>query len=240
LNNARIRLGETVTLEQDGNKFSGIYTDASTRKSEGAVLILHEMGSRPDEAETILPLRTELSKAGWASLSIELTALAAKTSRSSYGASMEAAQKRTQAGLEFLKGKGFKNTVLAGHGLGAVMGATLLASSSPSAIAGFVAIGMPLADDLTPPTDIFQAIEKIKIPMLDIYGERDLRSVLISADRRAATAAKAGNTHYTRVKVHGADHSFTGMNTILAKRVRGWIEKNAPGMELNTVKPPNP
>jgi hypothetical protein len=53
--------------------------------------------------------------------------------------------------------------------------------------------------------------------------------VLNAAAKRAV--AKAKDDRYALIKLDGADHGFTGMQAILVKRVRGWMEKHAPSME---------
>lgn len=76
------------------------------------------------------------------------------------------------------------------------------------------------------------SIRKITLPMLDIYGSRDLLSVLSSAKARSTSAKKAGNKRYIQIKIQGADHFFNNMDEVLVKRVRGWLAKHAAGVEI--------
>ena len=76
------------------------------------------------------------------------------------------------------------------------------------------------------------ALKTIKVPILDIFGSKDLPSVLKGEKAKAATARKAGNKSYTQVKITGANHFFDNKEDILIKRVRGWLLKNASGTEI--------
>jgi len=76
------------------------------------------------------------------------------------------------------------------------------------------------------------SLAKIKIPVLDLYGEEDLFSVLNSVERRANAAAQAGNKHYYQLRIPGANHFFRDQEEILVKRVGGWLNHYAAGKEL--------
>ena len=68
------------------------------------------------------------------------------------------------------------------------------------------------------------AVEKITVPVLDLYGSRDLADVLNTAKARAAAARKSGNADYRQTEVEGADHFFIGVEDDLTRRVYGWLK----------------
>ena len=68
------------------------------------------------------------------------------------------------------------------------------------------------------------AVEKITVPVLDIYGSRDLDGVLNTVKTRAAAARKSGSGDYRQTEVEGADHFFVGVEDDLTRRVYGWLK----------------
>lgn len=131
---------------------------------------------------------------------------------------------RIEAAIAFLKDNGAKTIVLVGHSQGASMAAYSLSKNSHD-VTGFVAIGIgAYADDER--MNSIKALEKITIPVLDIFGSEDLEAVLSSIDDRAAAAKKAGNTDYTQVKVSGAEHMFDGKEDELVEAIAGWLDKS--------------
>jgi pimeloyl-ACP methyl ester carboxylesterase len=75
------------------------------------------------------------------------------------------------------------------------------------------------------------ALEKITLPVLDLYGSRDLDSVLMSSDTRARAAHKSGNPDYRQLAIEGGDHFYVGVEDELVRRVYGWLKNhyNTPG-----------
>ena len=67
------------------------------------------------------------------------------------------------------------------------------------------------------------------MPMLDIYGSRDYPGVLEQADDRRLAAQKSGNRQYNQIVIEGADHRFAGLESVLIKRIRGWLDKIVAG-----------
>ena len=75
-------------------------------------------------------------------------------------------------------------------------------------------------------------IEKSRLPILDIYGEQDFKRVIGEAPDRRLAAKKGGNKHYDQYEIEGADHYFNKMENVLVKRIRGWLDKAAPGVAI--------
>jgi len=69
------------------------------------------------------------------------------------------------------------------------------------------------------------ALQRIMIPVLDIYGSRDLDDVVDSAPLRAAAARKARNPDYRQTEIAGANHFFQGLEDTLVSRVNAWISR---------------
>lgn len=217
-------VGEAEWLEADGHKFLAIFTEDQTGEPKGGAIILHGIGVHPNWNDVIYPLRTELPEHGWATLSIQLPVLPNEAELEDYIPIVKDAAPRIKAAQAFLKSKGIEPVVLIAHSLGAIMGSATLAEAGDMGLAGFVAIGMGRSDK-DPQVDTTAQLTKLSLPMLDLYGSRDLDTVLAAVPARAAAARKAGHENYRQAAVEGADHFFVGQEEELVRRVRGWLEQ---------------
>ncbi|WP_172597578.1 DUF3530 family protein [Sulfuriflexus mobilis] len=215
-------VGEAAWLEADGNKFLGIYAEHETDKPSGAVIVLHGSGVHPDWPDIVQPLRSELPAHGWASLSLQLPILANEADHKDYAPLFAEVPARIQAGIAYLKEKGYHNIIILAHSLGSSMAASYLANNAEG-ITAFAAIGMGAREGADPRMDNLAFLEKITLPVLDIYGSQDLETVLDSVKARAQAARRAGNSHYRQVEVAGANHFFQGLEADLVRRVKSWL-----------------
>ncbi len=97
---------------------------------------------------------------------------------------------------------------------------------------------------LSPRLKLLKQLESINIPVLDIYGSRDMLEVKREADDRRLASRKNGNKLYRQMVIEGADHYFSAVFDVLLKRIQGWLAKVAPaestGAEENTGAAPGP
>jgi len=219
-----ILVGEPMQLTAGDLTFLAIHAPASTDTTRGAVILLHGMGANPDWTDVIQPLRSELPDHGWETLSLQLPVANADAPAKEYLPLIPEAGPRISAAVDFLKQSGMSNMVLIGHSLGARMGAEYLAQRTPPEIRAFVAIGLSARKEQTE-SGTLGALQRITIPVLDIYGSRDLDTVLQSAPARAAAARKAGNPEYRQTEIAGADHFFQGLDDTLVSWVSAWIRR---------------
>jgi len=215
--------GEAVWLNDDTSDFLGIYTEAEEDKGRAAI-VMHGTGIHPDWQQVIQPLRVGLTEHNWNTLSIQMPILPNEAEYPEYAPLYDEVAPRINAAIEYLKKNGSKQIVLIGHSQGAAMTAYYL-STSKQDIQGFVAIGMAaFADD--PRMDSIKALQKIKLPVFDIYGDDDLEGIMKSVGARAEAAKKAGNKNYTQRKVAGANHFFDDKEDELVEAVAAWLEKS--------------
>jgi pimeloyl-ACP methyl ester carboxylesterase len=114
--------------------------------------------------------------------------------------------------------------VVVAHSLGASMAARYVADN-PKAVDGLVIIGMSVID-IDPKMNGALALEKITLPVFDLYGSRDLDGVLTSVDTRTRAMRKAGNQDYRQFVMEGGDHFYVGMEDELVSRVYGWLKSH--------------
>lgn len=219
-----ILVGEPMQLTAGDLTFLAIHAPANTNTTRGAVILLHGMGANPDWTDVIQPLRSELPDHGWETLSLQLPVASADAPAKEYLALIPEAGPRIDAAVDFLKQGGVSDMVLIGHSLGARMGAEYLAQRPPPEIRAFVAIGLSARKDQTE-SGTLGRLSGIRIPILDIYGSRDLDAVRKSAPARAAAVRKSGNPDYRQTEIAGANHFFQGLEDTLVTRVNAWINK---------------
>jgi len=251
--------GEIAWLDIKGGKFLSLYREDTTGTLQGAAIILHSLGAHPNWPDVIAPVRNLLPTYGWATLSMQMPVMPMGEPLAQHVSLFDEMPERIQAAVGYLQAKGINNIVLIGYGLGAAMGASFLATNEASGIKAFVGISLVayegVDDRMYSPT----SLEKIKLPILDIYGGRDLDNVILTSKTRANAARKAviavsqqqeltpfkqsataqaaftkrsGFIAYRQFEIPGADHSFRGFEDLLGKRIIGWLKQHAGGITV--------
>lgn len=205
-------VGDPVYLEQkNAHKFLTLLTEAP--KAKAAVIVVHGIGVHPDWG-LIGVLRSQLADHGYTTLSVQMPILASDASADSYPALFPEADERLQVAEQFLQAKGYKKIMLVSHSMGSRMSHHYLSAHPGSAIAAWVAIGMG--------ADVSYA--RMKMPVLDLYGDNDLPVVLNSAKKRGASLK--GKAKSRQQVVPHADHFFEGRDAELVKAVQQYLQEN--------------
>jgi pimeloyl-ACP methyl ester carboxylesterase len=124
------------------------------------------------------------------------------------------AAERLAAAVAWLRGKGFENVAIVSHSMGARMSNYFLAHAPDSRVTAWVAIGLPA---------LVSEPAAVKIPVLDLYGEKDYAAVLGNAEKRAAALRTIRGS--AQIEVAGADHFFAGREDELVRQVRLFLDK---------------
>ncbi len=227
-----IMVGEAVWLEDGKNKFLGLFTEATTPKTKGGLIVVHGIGVHPNWPDVILPIRTELPDHGWATLSIQMPILGNDKTSKDYIPLLKEVNSRFDAAVQFLKQKNIQNIVIAAHSMGTTMANQYLTTKPDSAVRAYIAISMPNDPKSKELNNVKKLGEITEIPVLDIYGSQDLDSVLRFSKKRLKAGLKT-NPKYKQIMIKGADHFYQSKTEQLAKIIRLWLLKNAPGKEIN-------
>lgn len=202
--------GDPVWLEMaSGHKYLSLYT--AVPQAKGAVVLVHGIGVHPDWG-LVGMLRQRLADAGYATLSVQMPVLAADAKPEAYLSTFPEASARLYNAVAFLKGKGYAKVALVSHSLGCRMSYRYLSSHDDPAVKGWVALSAPGTDDWG----------RLRIPVLDLYGENDLPQVLGNAKTRAAGLVQTGSA---QTRLAGADHFYEGKDDALLEQVKGFLEK---------------
>jgi pimeloyl-ACP methyl ester carboxylesterase len=204
-------VGDAVWLQQkNGHKFLSLYTEAKPAKA--AVIIAHGRGWSPD-FELYGTLRTRLAEMGYTTLSIQLPVLPSTAILGLYVPLYPDARERFELAVDFLKSKGNKNVSIVSHSLGATMANQYLIRTDDTTIKAWVFVG------------ILQGLEemyRIKIPVLDVFGERDWDVTRWGAEERKAQIDRVPGSK--QVIVPKATHFFEGQEEELLKIIAGFLD----------------
>ncbi len=195
-------VGKAISLKAGDQEFLAIHAEADIAEPKGAAILLHGMGGNPAWSPVVQPLRIGLPEHGWEILSLQMPVAPTGAAAWAYGPLIPEAAPRVAAAVEFLKQREIEKIVLVGHSMGARMGLEAIASNLPKEIIAFVAVGTPTNTE-DPETGVLGALKKIKLPILDIYGSRDLSSVIDSAKIDSGRRIRLRTALMNRLKFRG-------------------------------------
>ncbi len=220
------------TDKQSKEAFFAIYTPETTDKALGAIVLIHGSGAHPDWSDVIHPLRVELPDRGWATLSIQVPlTFPDKKDTASRTQVIEAALPRIKTAIDYLRKQSYSKVIIIAHSFGTLMTLDFLQKNADATLAdgtplvnAAVIIGTP-SQGKKIPLNSPAMIEKIHIPLLDLYGSKDLESVINSAKARKKAASKAENRNYRQTETIGANHFYQGLDEELVTYVHSWLKK---------------
>jgi len=215
--------GEAEWLDLGSHKALAIYTESATDSVKGGVIVVHGSGVHPNWQDVVLPLRTQLTEQGWATLSIQMPVLHNEAEYHEYAPLFDEVAPRIEAAVKNLQEKGIKKVNIVAHSLGTAMSAYYLANNKVTGVNAFVAVGMP-GPRKDKRMDTLLALKNINIPVLDLYGEKDLDYILESAADR--NKAGAQNKNYSQKIIPGANHFFIDKNQELVGSVSKWLDQH--------------
>ena len=223
---AQLRYGELIWLQSDKKTdFPAIYTLPVYNYKHRAVILLHSMSAHMDWPIVIAPLRESFRDKMWASLSIQLPVIATEKSPAEYSKTLDEASRRINSAVRYLQDQGNDTVVLIGYGFGATTAAFFLAGDHARTIHAFVGISMLARKYLAPQVNLLAYLEKLYLPVLDIYGSNDLPVIVRTADDRRLFSQKNGTYQFSQTIIEDADHYYTGHEQILFDNIVTWLEE---------------
>lgn len=214
--------GEVVYLEADRHKFLAIDMQPDN-KARGSIVILHGRGYHPDWADVAHPLRVGLAENGWRTLSLQMPVLEKDATYYDYVPVLPEAFPRLEAALDYLGTQ--KPIIVIAHSCGVHMAMAWFEHRGSSGIDGFVGIGMGATDYGQHMAHPFH-LDKLRIPVLDIYGSGDYPAVRKFSDRRLMNIARSGQRGSAQVMVADADHYFHDRGEVLTQEIDTWLDRN--------------
>lgn len=211
---------EQWLIDDIGHEFLSILTEGD--KSSGrAVVLVHGIGVHPNWPDVIYPLRAGLLEQDITTLSLQMPILANDADEREYGLLFPEVPGRFESALDFLDDEGYKNITIVAHSMGASMATYYLSQSEANAVDSLVIIGMGAGNAFV---DLLEALAKVRVPVLDLYGSEDLEPVLNSVEQRALSGKKQSGRQYLQVRADGANHFFQGHEDALVRQVTEWLD----------------
>jgi len=224
--------GEIIELDADGGSFIAIFQSSGRDQSHGGIILLHDQGTSANSLELIRPLRLGLSQAGWDTLSLQLPSTPRDRVRAASKSRRTIILGRLQAGLAWLKARKSLNQVVVAQGDSGGPALKFASEKPPRELRALVLLSSPV--EPAEADGAADALIRIRLPVLDIYAERDHYAVLDAAQARRNAAAGREDKQYRQAKVPGAVPGFFGLEDSLLSRVRGWLAVNAKGDAIDT------
>lgn len=216
--------GEPEYLSDGKNKFLSIYMETESEKPKGAVIIMHGRGYHPNWKDVAHPLRIGLPESGWHTLAIQMPVLDKKAKYYDYVPLIPESFSRIESAIKFLHKKNIHNIILIAHSCSVHMSTAWFDKTGGNGINAFIGIGMGATDYkqyMAKPIPL----DKIKIPVLDIYGSQDYKAVKKAAPMRLSLIKATGITQSDQRVVKDADHYFADKGDALLDEVNDWLSK---------------
>ena len=222
--------GDAVFLKANDHEFLSIYTEAADadEKIRGTAVILHGRGFHPDWQDAINPLRVGLTESGWNTLSVQMPVLEKQAKYYDYLPLFAEAIPRIEAAIAFAREQASgpqssHKIVLIAHSCGAHMAMAWADVESFESIDAYVGIGMGATDYKQPMKHAFP-LDKIKVPVLDVYAENDYPAVMKMAAERLRLIRAAANKKSAQAVVKAADHYYVDRGEALTEVVEKWLQ----------------
>lgn len=213
--------GDPLWLDADGHEFLGIYTQAD--ESTKAVIVMHGRGFHPDWVDAVQPLRVGLVDYGWNTLSIQMPVLEKTAKYYDYVPIFDEAIPRIDAAIAYLKEQGNERIVMIAHSCSVHMSMHYLNAKGDTELNAYVGIGMGATDYKQPMAEPFP-LDKLTVPVLDIYGADDYPAVHRLAPGRWQQTSRAGRAESKQLVIEGSNHYFTGKGDELVEAVGEWLD----------------
>ena len=207
-------VGDAVRIRAaSGREFLALF--AAGKPGLPAIVLAHGVGVHPDHG-VIGILRAELNDLGYPTLSIQMPVAGNNATVDDYYPKVfpDAGDRLVKA-AEWLRGKGHAKVVLVSHSMGAWMANEHLDGAHETTIyRAWVVMGL---------TGSYSwRMRRYAFPILDVYGESDLRPVLNAVGRRNSALNEGNGSR--QVMVAGADHSYAGREKALVAAIDAFLK----------------
>ncbi|MEZ5534756.1 MAG: DUF3530 family protein [Thiolinea sp.] len=215
--------GEVIEINDGNRDFMAIQMDADDEPKGGAI-ILHGRGYHSDWEDVAHPLRVGLAEKGWTTLSIQLPVLEKQAKYYDYVPLFPEAKQRIDAAIQHLRDQDISPIVLIAHSCGAHMAMDWVRQNGDEKIDAFAGLGLGATDYQQYMAEPFP-LDKMSVPVLDLYGEKEFPAVIKMAPERLKMIKAAGNEKSAQAILPEADHYFHGKGEELTGAVAEWLDK---------------
>lgn len=212
---------QVIELEADGTGFVAILRPAALPERRGAAILLHDQRTTADSGEVIGPLRHGLAAAGWDTLALQLPTGTAAETRTDWLDRRAVVEARLDAAAAWLKARGIERIATIALGDSGAIALQHAARQSAAPPGALVLISATL--DADGETGTLTTLGTLRLPLLDVYAERDLAAVVDNAPARRRAAGDGGHSAYRQMTIAGATPGFDGVADRLTRRIGAWL-----------------
>lgn len=213
-------IGSEERLAYSGGDFLTLTSDNDPIDNIG-VILMHGRGHDANTPTVIKPLREALEDQGWFHISMQMPVLEKDAKYYDYLATFPDAKQRIDAAIKALQAKQVSKIIIIAHSCSVHMSMNWLNNTEQAEIDAFIGIGMG-ATDFGQPMKSPLPLNKLSVPILDIFGASDYPAVLRLAPERLT--AMQDTRLSKQIIVPEANHDFTGTEDILNAHIISWIE----------------
>jgi triacylglycerol esterase/lipase EstA (alpha/beta hydrolase family) len=191
-----------------------VYLDGGDVKY--GLILAHGQGKSPTWL-VVDPVRKGIhDQLGYHTLSLQMPV--AGGNWKNYAGVFPEAYRTIDQGISFLKEKGVTRIYLLGHSMGARMASAFVATHPNSGLSGLIVVGC--RNNGGAPLDCDESLQKVDLPVLDIWGGSNGKDSEASSQRAGLRSAT-----YTQVAIDGANHKFEQHEQELVAVVANWLKK---------------
>jgi hypothetical protein len=221
---AQLVVGDAVQISHTGQSayrpFFGILSETALTKANTklpAIVLAHSVGTHPDSGVTG-ELRKLLHDMGYTTLAIQMPIGSKEAGIDDYFPKLfPEAGARLNAAAQFLAGRGYAKTVLVSHTMGSWMANVHFDQTHASSpYKAWVCISLTGGYSF--------ATRNYPFPVLDLYGENDIKVTVSSAWRRAGLLKLAADGSQ-QVMIAGADGQWRGKQAAAAQAIDQFLKK---------------
>ena len=190
-----------------------VYLDGG--KNTTALILAHGKGKHPTW-KVVEPLRQGVhDQLGYHTLSLQMPT--SDKYWSDYIEDFPRAYQTFQQAIKYLKNeKGVSTIYLMGHSMGSRMASAFIANNPTEPIQGLIIAGCRNNGDAE--LSCIDNLEKIRIPVLDIWGDDNGKDVDSAYERE-----KLISSQYKQVAIDDANHKFDGQEDAFVSEVVTWL-----------------
>ncbi len=218
---AQLVVGDAVQIAHSAGSsyrpFLGLLAEAAKKDTaRPAIVLAHGVGTHPEDGLTG-ELRKILHDMGYTTLAIQMPVAAKEAGIDDYFPKLfPEAGARLQAASTWLAAKGYAKTVLVSHTMGSWMANVHFDQAHASTpYKAWVCISLTGGYSF--------ATRNYPFPILDLYGENDIKVTVSSAWRRAGLLKLAASGSQ-QVKIEGADEQWRGKQTAAAQAIDRFLK----------------
>jgi hypothetical protein len=219
-------------VELAPGRFGGaLHREPEGKQAAGGVVILHRAGAEPNQRGVIRALRVGLPREGWHTVSVQLEPVLGPL-----GQWHEGVSRRLSAAVKYFTAQAVSNVVILAQGSAAGGAAAYFIGGADAAVTGFVGLSAVYSDHRT---DLGEGSLSKAWPkrILELVGQRDYASVLHAASEHKRQSGEVPELSLRQVRIPFARNGFRGHETLVVRRVNGWLRRHLAGHPASAEKP---